>query len=98
VEHRIYIIQLTEAPERTFFVRLRDGLVHGSEYPSYAAHLEYAVADEIAQRIRSFGYPDSVVCDRHGEPVTAADLGAAQIVPESAIAEYWDDKPRRGAM
>ena len=82
-----FIIRLDE--ELNFFVYLRDGQVFGSEFPSVATHLGYAVADEICRRIRNRGYIYAVVCDARGEPVSVAGLKAAQSVSEGEISEYW---------
>lgn len=84
-----FIIQLDQ--ERNFFTRLIDGLPFGTAYPSYAAHLEYAVADEICQRIRDRGYAHAVVCDRFGIPVDVAALEKTKAVDTAAIARFWGD-------
>ena len=88
MESKNFIIRLDE--ELNFFVYLRDGQVFGSEFPSAATHLEYAVADEICRRIRDRGYVYAVVCDPRGEPVSVAGLKAAQPVSEAEVSEYWE--------
>jgi len=87
---KAYIIKLDEEP--SFFTVVQERIVYASQFPSFATHLEYLVADEICRRLRDRGYPHSIVCDALGEPVTVAALKDAQPVSETKIREYWDDR------
>jgi hypothetical protein len=84
-----FIVQIDD--ERNFFTVLRDSLVFGSPFPSYATNMEYEVADAVCRRIREKGYFEAVVCDLRGEPVTAASLESPKAVSEWRIKEVWND-------
>jgi hypothetical protein len=57
----------------------------GTKFPSVALQMNYLVAVEVAKRLRDLGYPDSVVTDLYGAPVTAEAL---EQTPEDASATY----------
>jgi hypothetical protein len=84
-----FIIQIDR--ERNFFTRLIDGLPFGTAFPSFATHLEYAVADEICQRIRERGYAHAVVCDRFGTPVDVAALEKIKAIDTAVIRRFWGE-------
>jgi len=85
-----YIVRIDE---ENFFTVLREGQVYASPYPSFGAAMGYRIAFEVCHRIRQAGYPEAVVCNEVGRPVTAADVQNAQPVSESAIMQFYDDRP-----
>jgi len=77
---------LVRFSERYFFTRRDESGPRGSIYPSAGTHLAYNDADEICRRTRDSGYPDAVVTDRLGRPITEVP-SAEELSP--LVEELW---------
>lgn len=66
-----------------------DGRPLGTRYPSVAAHMSYAEADALCQRLRAQGYRSAFVSDIRGDAVSIAALEAARVQQEERAARFW---------
>jgi hypothetical protein len=72
--------------DEKFLVRIQDGRflveVDGNsasttEIPSRAMHATYLACDQWVQRFKRRGYPQAIVCDHLGQPMTYEGLQSA---------------------
>src|ERR1700733_9966947 len=80
---------LVRFSECYFFTRRDETGPRGTLYPSAGTHFAYNDADEICRRVRDLGYPDAVVVDRQGVPVT--EVSAVEEV-SSLVDELWSNE------
>lgn len=66
-----YLIRITDG---TFLVDVDATVVVTTAIPSRALHANYLTCDQWVQRFKRRGYPESVVCDHLGRPVTYEQL------------------------
>lgn len=63
-----------------------------SEFPSRAEHFaEYGAANSAAQQIRKRGFPNAVVTDEYGQPVSLADLSRNPQIAAEREKRFWGE-------
>jgi hypothetical protein len=78
---------LIKVTEDYFLAAIERGQVTGTAVLSHAAHFDYRYADKICQGLRIHGYPQAMVVDLFGNPVTVDTFRADAPAPK-------DDLPR----
>jgi hypothetical protein len=79
---------LVKIKDCTFLVALDGNSVATTEIPSRAMHATYLACDQWVQRFKRRGYPQSIVCDHLGQPMTYEELQNAlrtQSAPQKKV-------------
>ena len=84
-----YLLQVADG---MFYFRMSgEGRPLGVRAPSMAAHMSYAEADALCQKLRSEGYTGPVVTDIYGRVADVDTLAAERIAQAERVRRFWGD-------